>query len=83
LKQFLLVYRRSTGRLINCHELDTDLEAALRERVESERAQRRDPDVEVVVLSAPSLDALKRTHRRYFQDLSGLAENLTSAFKAS
>ncbi len=83
MKQFLLVYRRSTGRLMECRELGSDFAAGLRQRLALEKTQGEDPDVEVVLLSAPSLEALKRTHARYFSDRQDLAEALTSAFKAS
>jgi len=81
MKQFLLVYRRSTGRLLECRELGGDAATGFRERVAAEKRE-SDPDVEVVLLSAASFEALKRTHARYFRNLQGLAEDLTSAFKA-
>ena len=83
MKQFLLIYRRSTGRLMECRELGSDFTAALQQRFAVERSQEGDPDVEVVLLSSPSFEALKRTHARYFSDRHDLAEALTSAFKAS
>jgi hypothetical protein len=78
MKQFLLVYRRSSGTLMECRELGNDPAVALQERVAAERNQ-SDSDVEVVLLSAPSFEALKRTHSRYFSDRQGLTDRLNSA----
>jgi hypothetical protein len=44
-----------------------DRKAALQERFAVEERERADPDIEVVLLSAPSRDALVHTHARYFQ----------------
>lgn len=80
MKYFLLVYRRSAGRLEEPpRDLGSDQEAALKIRFERERRERRDPDVEVVVLGAPSLDALKRTHARYFKSFAELVSDLDHA----
>jgi hypothetical protein len=79
-KYFLLVYRRSAGRLAEPpQDLGSDRDAALRVRFERERRERADPDVEVVVLGAASLDALKRTHARYFKTFDELVSDLDHA----
>ena len=67
LPHFLIVYRRSSRQLIECVDLGTDGDGALKQRFEREKREKNDPDVEVVLLSAQSLGALKRTHSRYFE----------------
>jgi hypothetical protein len=64
---FLLVFDRREGRVLSKQEFDTR-SAAMAGRFEAERLHKDNPDVEVVVLGAKSVDALKRTHARYFQD---------------
>ena len=39
----------------------------------------RAPHVEVVLFMADSLDALRRTHGRYFRDAAGLAADVAAA----
>ncbi len=71
---FLLLYSRSKGELIEIDEFPPEQrETAFRLRLEREIAHRRNPDVEVVVLSAPSRADLERTHSRYFKSVSELA----------
>lgn len=79
MKYFLLVYRRSTGELVRLDDLGLDRTAALKRRFEIEVQERGDADVEVVLLSAPSLDALRRTHGRYFRSPEELAAELGAA----
>lgn len=77
MSHFLLVYRRSTGELVT-RELGLDAGAALEERFASELAHKDDPDVEVVLLSAPDLEALRRTHSRYFRTITQLAGDINA-----
>jgi hypothetical protein len=80
MRQFLLVYRRSLGELLSIEDLGSiDPTAAMRKRFDVEMRWRRDRDVEVVVLSAPSQDALKRTHSRYFRTSRELAAAFADA----
>jgi hypothetical protein len=73
MKYFLIVYRQSTG-VAELREFDeADRLEALEQRFEAESRARGDSDVEVVVLSAPDLDALKKTHARYFKSVEELA----------
>jgi len=74
--QFLLVYRRPTGELLELEELGSDRAAALRRRAECERLQKDNPEVEVVVLNARSREALMQTHARYFKRMGQLAGDL-------
>jgi hypothetical protein len=77
--QFLLEYRRSTGKLLSCVDLGSDRPLAMAKRFERERAHNADQDVEVVLLTASSADALKRTHARYFKSVPELAAELLRA----
>ena len=77
MKHFLLVYRRSSGSLINLRDLGSDHAKAQLERRKLENEF--DPDIEIVVLSAETEDDLRRTHSRYFRDVPELAESLRNA----
>ena len=65
MRSWLIVYARRQGELLRCQEF-SDNRDALRERFAVEREQRDDKNLEVVVLSADSLEAIKATHSRYF-----------------
>lgn len=71
---YLVVYDRRRGKIIQNHAYRRSDEA-LKARFEAERKHSREPDVEVVVLSAKSRAALLRTHGRYFKDVQELAED--------
>lgn len=64
---FLLVFDRREGRVLSQQEFEAR-SAAMAGRFEAERLHKGNPDIEVVVLGAQSVAALKRTHARYFQD---------------
>jgi hypothetical protein len=64
-KYWLVVYRRSAGELLRCEEF-ADSGEALDERFRLELRAGSGPDLEIVVLSADSLDTVKKTHARYF-----------------
>jgi len=51
-------------------------------RSEEERAHKDDSDVEVVLLTASSREALIRTHARYFKSVPELAAALAAALPA-
>lgn len=63
MKHFLLEYHRPSTQLRSLIEY-TDGDAAMRKRFALE--QSTDSDTEVVVLTAPTLDTIQRTHSRYF-----------------
>lgn len=65
MNHYLVVYGRSTGTLLR-FECYADSREALDERFAAEREHRDDPDVEIVVLGADSVETLKHTHGRYF-----------------
>lgn len=75
---FLIVYDRRAGRLLREEPYD-DANDALKERFRVERLHRADRNLEVVVLSADSAEALRRTHARYFMTLGELAERVPEA----
>lgn len=70
-KHFLLIFERP-ARKLRLEAFD-NADDALRERFRAERLHRDSPDVEIVVLTADSEDALHRTHARYFSSVSDLA----------
>jgi hypothetical protein len=77
---FLIEYDRSQGRIINFRKFDDSQgQEADEARLEMELALNRlGTEREVVLLEAASEEALRRTHRRYFEDLSELI-NLPAA----
>jgi hypothetical protein len=75
----LIVYRRSVGEIVQLEDLGTDRKQAMRHRFEAEHRHKGDPDLEVVVLSAPSREVLERTHARYFRSSRQLTEDLRAA----
>lgn len=62
---FLLVSNRQTGRTA-VEDLGHDLDSAMETYATQERAAAGDPDLEIVLVGSPSLDALKSTHSSYF-----------------
>jgi hypothetical protein len=74
MKLFLIKYRRSIGTLESCREFDRELLPDVRaERLALEiESLRSGGDLEVVVLEAPSVEALHLTHGRYFKTLEEL-----------
>lgn len=72
---FLLEYDRASGCLIDLHRFaDTQRADAEDLRIERElNLNQVGIEREVVLLEAESEEALRRTHRRYFEDLRQLA----------
>ena len=72
---FLIEYDRSGGRLVTFRVFDdSERHKAEDTRLELELdLNRLGTEREVVLLEAGSQEALRRTHRRYFQDLAELA----------
>lgn len=74
MRLFLIVYDRRGGQVLRLDEYgEEERTAAARERLVLEKQHRGDPNVEVVIISAPSREALERTHGRYFKSPSELA----------
>ena len=72
---FILEYNRSLGKIISLQSFD-DSEWKRAEELRFERELylfRTGIDNEVVLLEAASEKILRRTHRRYFEDLEQLA----------
>ena len=72
---FLIEYQRAHGRIITMTSFDnSEREAAEEMRLKLELdLNAKGIDNEVVLLEATSEEALRKTHRRYFEDLSELA----------
>ena len=73
----VLVYQRSQARL-RLQETHADIRSALRRREELERAPEH-TGMEVVQLSADSLDTIRETHSRYFYTTAELIQRLRQA----
>lgn len=74
---FLIEYNRRQGRIVTFRSFE---EAKRREAEESRLGieldlNRKGIEHEVVLLDALDEDALRRTHRRYFEDLRQILEN--------
>lgn len=71
---FLLIYDRAAGKLVEpVREFsDEERESALQARFDRELTERERPDIEVVLLGAESLDAVRATHSRYFKSIDEL-----------
>lgn len=77
----VLVYQREEGRLLLQESYD-DGETAMRRRFVLERLPEY-ADMEVVVLSADSIETLHETHGRYFYTASELVQKLREAVDAA
>ncbi len=74
---FLIEYNRPEGRMVTFKVFDDS------QRLKAENSRldleldlnRRAVDHEVVLLEAASEDALRRTHRRYFEDASAILKS--------
>jgi len=71
---FLIQYDRNQGEVVKIQKFDdSEREDAENARLELElELNRLGTEREVVILEAASEEALRRTHRRYFEDLSEL-----------
>lgn len=74
---FLIEYDRSQGQLITCRAFSDDRRGEaddLRLDIELEH-NRNGIDREVVLLEAENEAAVRKTHRRYFEDLRQILES--------
>lgn len=77
---FLIEYNRNEGRIVSFDEFDN----AQRQEAEDARFElelalnRKGVEHEVVLLEAASVDALKRTHQRYFSDLIDILKSASN-----
>ena len=77
MRSYVLVYERSTGALRH-EEFGPGRRAeAFARRLVLERQV--GPGTEVIVLHGDSLEALRTTHRRYFEDVGQLISRMTSS----
>lgn len=69
---FLIQYNRANGRIVKFEVFqDAERETAANVRLEIELdLNRRGIEDDVLLLEALSEDALRRTHRRFFEDVS-------------
>ena len=74
---FLIEYNRPEGRLVTFQRFqDSERLKAQNARLDLELdLNRRGVDHEVVLLEAASEERLRRTHRRYFEDLRQILES--------
>lgn len=77
---FLIEYNRRQGRIITYRKFDErERENSANARLEIELdLNRRGIDHEVVLLEAESEEALRLTHRRYFEDASQIVRSSSS-----
>lgn len=72
---FLIEYDRPSGKIVNLRTFDSAERRAAEDTLfETELdLHRKSIEREVVLLEAESEEAVRRTHRRYFESLSELA----------
>lgn len=72
---FLIEYDRARGEMLRLETFpESERRAAEEARLDIEVGLNRDEiDREVVILEAESEEALRKTHRRYFENLTELA----------
>ena len=80
---FLIEYNRPEGRLVTFQRFqDSERLKAQNARLDLELdLNRRGVDHEVVLLEAASEEALRRTHRRYFETLRQILESAITGDK--
>ncbi len=73
---FLIEYDRQTGKIVTLREYsDSDRLVAESDRLDLEvDLHNVEREHEVVLLQAASQEALRRTHARYFEDISDLVK---------
>lgn len=79
---FLLDYERASGVLISIREFDDAMRAAAEQsRLDLELSNlQRSATHEVILLEAATKADLKKTHRRYFENLGDLTAGHNSVF---
>lgn len=66
IKHFLVIYDINAGEATVDDRFRSDYDAALEAYAQAEETYRGRDDVEVVLLSADSIDTIKKTHSSYF-----------------
>ncbi len=75
IKHFLVSYDLATGKT-EVESFDIDYDAAQAAYAEAERANSEDEKLDVVLLSADSLETIKQTHSSYFNGSGRQIEEL-------
>jgi hypothetical protein len=70
----LIVFNRRLGRVLESHRISGSTSEAVSKRLDLEDQYRNQENIEIVVLTAESEDALRDTHGRYFESLHDLAD---------
>lgn len=80
---FLVDYDRQRGQLVALRTFnDASVGEALKERLNLELdLKSRNVDREVVLLEAPSEQALRKTHGRYFQTIQEIAKETVETIR--
>lgn len=76
---FLIVYDRDAGQLVRQMGFDSSADA-MQARFSAETEFLGRPEIEVVALVAEDEKSLRRTHARYFLDLTALGERMSRAY---
>ena len=75
IKHFLITFDLATGNT-EVLPFDTDYDAAQAAYSKAESANRADSDLDIVLISADSLETIEQTHSSYFSGTPKLAELL-------
>ncbi len=75
IKHFLVSYDLATGKT-QVESFGTDYDVAQAAYAEAEQANADDERLDIVLLSADSLETIKQTHSSYFNDSSRPLEEL-------
>ncbi len=77
---FLIEYDRKAGAIVKMVQYsDSERENAREERLQTElRLNRQGIEHEVVILDAQNEEAIRTTHRRYFEDIREIASSLSN-----
>ena len=67
IKNFLLVFDREKGELIQQRDFGADVEAAVEEYQRLERAHRTDRRYDIVLVGSDSIESVQVTHASYFR----------------
>lgn len=82
MKHFLLIYDHKAQTLRDKREFgvgEAEADAATAAYQAAEREYRTDPDIEIVLIGADSLDTVRRTHGHYLSSEDRLARYMTPA----
>lgn len=78
IKHFLVIYDPDSGA-VDVRSFDTDYDAAQAAYARAEQSNGVDARLDIVLLSADSLETIKQTHSSYFMKKAGTLEGLLPA----